>query len=143
MSLVLSRKVIAAFVGVFFMGAGVGALVMKDFSAQRISNFINYTGDPASNAARINQKYVHDYHLTAEEQARIAPLVREMTQHLYEERRQFGVAIIKTLDDYHEKISVQMTPEQSAAYSKVNEERKKWLTNLLLSDPTPTAQGQK
>lgn len=137
MSTLPSRKVAAAFVGVFLIGAVVGGLAMKDYTDTRLTRFINNTADPASMAARINQKYAHDFQVTPEEQKRIAPLVKEMTQELYQERRQYGTSILATLDTYHQKISEQMTPEQRTAYEKANNERKKWLTDLLLSDQPP------
>ena len=112
---------------------------MMDYTDTRLSRFISNTGDPASMTARINQKYAHDFQVTPEEQQRIAPLVKEMAQQLYQERRQFGTSVLATLDAYHEKISEQMTPDQRTAYQKANDERKKWLTELLISDLPPTA----
>jgi len=143
MSFVPSRKIAAAFIGVFLIGTVVGALVMMDYTDKRLSRFFNNTSDPGSMATRINQKYITDYQLTSDEQTRIAPLIKEMTQQLYQERRQFGTEVIGTLDEYHQKISEQMTPEQREVYSKVNEERKKGLSSLLLSDPTLSTQRQK
>ncbi len=142
MSMLPSRKITAVFIAVFFIGAIIGGLVMMDYTDTRLSRFLNNTGDPESMAARINQKYITDYHLTSDEQSHIAPLVKEMTQQLYQERRQFGTNIISTMDEYHQKIGEQMTPEQRDAYNKVNEDRKKRLNGLLLSDPPPS-QGQK
>jgi protein-tyrosine-phosphatase len=130
-----SRKAWVAFAGVFLIGAAVGALVVWSFQDVRVTKFMTYTADPKSMAARINQKYVQEYHLTADEQARIAPLTQEMTQRLYMIRRQFGVDIIQTMDDYHAKISQQMSPDHRAAYKTVNDARKKWMTSVLLPDP--------
>jgi len=142
MSMLPSRKITAAFIGVFFVGALVGALIMMDYTDTRLSRFLNHTGDPESMAARINQKYITDYQLSPDEQSRIAPLVKEMTQHLYQERRQFGTAVINTLDEYHQKIGQQMTAEQREIYEKINGDRKKRMSNLLL-DQAPSAQEQK
>ena len=137
-----SRKITAAFIGVFFIGAMVGGLVVMDYTDTRLSRFINNSRAPEAMAARINQKYLTDYHLTPDEQSRITPIVKEMTQQLYQERRQFGTEIIGTLDEYHQKIGELMTPEQRAAYEKVNADRKKWMSNVLLYQASET-QGQK
>jgi hypothetical protein len=142
MSMLPSRKITAAFAGVFFIGTMIGGLVMMDYTDTRLSRFLNNTSNPEIMAARINQKYRTEYQLTSEEQARIEPLVREMAQHLYQERRQFGADIMGTLDDYHQKIAEQMTPEQRAAYGKVNDERKKRISSLLLNEFSPV-QGEK
>jgi len=137
-----SRTVTAAFIGVFLIGVVVGGLAMMDYTDTRFSKFLNHTGDPGSMAARINQKYVTDYHLTPEEQKQIEPLVQEMTLHLNQARHQFGTTIITTLDDYHVKIAEKMTPEQREAYAKANADRKKWMSDLMLADPASDS-GQK
>ena len=137
-----SRKITAAFVGVFLIGAMVGALVMMSYTDTRLLRFMDSSGDPDAMAAAINQKYIKQYNLTPDEQNRIGPIVREMTEHLYQERHQFGSQVIVTLDDYHQKIRELMTPEQRAAYDKVNDERKKWMSSRLL-EQTSGARGQK
>jgi uncharacterized membrane protein len=142
MSMLPSRKVIAAFIGVFLMGAIVGGLVMMDYTDTRLSRFLNHTSNPDAMASRINQKYLNDYQLTLDEQNRTAPFVKEMAQHLYQERRQFGMEVMNTLDEYHQKIAEQLPPEKREAYKKANEERKKRMSSLLL-DPTISPQGQK
>ena len=108
MTLLPSRKLSAAFVGVFLIGGLVGGLLVMAFTDMKLSHFMTVTSDPQSMATRVNQKYVQAFNLNADEQARIAPLIREMTQHLYLVRRQFGVDIIATLDDYHQKIGAQI-----------------------------------
>jgi hypothetical protein len=138
-----SRKISLAFVGVFFIGTLVGGLATWDFTGRKLTRFITNTGDPQSMAARINQKYVTDYKLTPDQQGRIAPLTQEMTQHLYEVRRQFGLDVLKTLDDYHAKIATQMTPEQSQAYEKVNQDRKQWMSKALMLDQDAPGQNPK
>jgi LmbE family N-acetylglucosaminyl deacetylase len=137
-----SRKAWVAFAGVFLIGAAVGALVVWSLQDVRVTKFMTYTTDPKSMAARINQKYVQEYHLTPDEQSRIAPLTQEMTQRLYVIRRQFGVDIIQTMDDYHEKISQQMSPDHRAAYKAVNDARKKWMTSVLLPEPAAGTAGK-
>lgn len=137
-----SRKVTAAFVGVFLMGTIVGGLFTMDYTDTRLSRFLNHTSDPDSMASRINQKYITDYSLTADEQNRTAPLVKEMAQHLYQERRQFGMDVMNTLDEYHQKIAEQLPPEKREAYQSANEERKKRMSKLLLDAASPS-QGQK
>jgi hypothetical protein len=135
-----SRKIIAAFVGVFIMGAAVGALLITTFQDGRLTKFLASTGDPKSMAARINAKYAKEENLTPEELARIAPLTEEMTQHLYEQRRQFGIDIISTLKEYHEKIGDQMTPEHRQAFQLANQERERRMSALLLLDDASAGQ---
>ncbi len=136
-TLVSSRKAAAAFFGVFLIGVLVGALNVAIFRNASVPRLLTSTGDPKSMAERIDHKYASELHLSADEQKRIAPLIREMTQHLYLVRRQFGVDIIATLDDYHAKIAEQMTPEHRAAYEKANVERKQRLSTVLLLNPEP------
>ena len=138
-----SRRVTATFVAVFLIGTLVGALLYRGFQDVTVSDFFTHTSNPVTNAARINQKYVHDYHLSADEQARIAPLVREMTQRIYVTRRRFGVDIVATLDDYHRQIGAQMTPDHRAAYEKANDERRKRMSKFLLLDQPSLNPGQK
>jgi hypothetical protein len=96
--------------------------------------FMTSTTDPKSMAVRINQKYVEEYHLSADEQKRIAPLTQEMTQRLYVLRHQFGVDIIAAIDDYHAKIAEQMSPDHRAAYQAAYAARKKRMSAMLLPD---------
>ena len=138
-----SRKITAAFAAIFFIGALVGAMITWDLTVSKLPGFLKRTGDPASMADRINQKYIKDYQLTPDEQSRIAPLTKEMAQRLYHIRSKFAVDIISTLDDYHGKVAEQMTPAQCAAYEKANEERKKRMSAMLLPDQSSPAQGQK
>jgi uncharacterized membrane protein len=137
-----SRKITAAFIGVFLIGAAVGALLLISFSDLRFSRFLTSTSDPKSMATRINLKYLKEYHLSPDEQARIAPLTQQMTQQLYVTRRQFGVDIMATLDDYHRKIGEQMSPEHREAFEKANVERKKRMSATLLLDPSAATPAQ-
>ena len=141
MTFLPSRKIALVFVAVFIIGAVVGALLCLAFQDMTVPRLLTRTADPVSNAARINDKYVREYHLTADEQARIAPLTRKMAQSLYLTRRQFGVDIIGTLDDYHRQIGAQMRPDHRAAFEKANEERRKRLSSVLLLDqPVPVSE---
>jgi uncharacterized membrane protein len=143
MTLLPSRKLSAAFVGVFLIGGLVGGLLVMAFTDMKLSHFMTVTSDPQSMATRVNQKYVQAFNLNADEQARIAPLIREMTQHLYLVRRQFGVDIIATLDDYHQKIGAQMSPEHREAFEKWLADRKKRMSSMLLLDQPPVETGGK
>jgi hypothetical protein len=134
MSPLPSRKIGAAFVGVFLIGATVGALLVTTFQDMRFPRFLTMTGNPTSMGARINQKYLKEYQLSPAEEARVAPLTQDMADHLYLIRRQFGVDILATLDDYHQKIGEQMTPDHRSAFEKTNEERKKRMSSILLLD---------
>jgi hypothetical protein len=138
-----SRKITAAFAGVFLIGALAGGLLTSTWKDADFSSFLTKTSDPKGMASRISQKYVRDYQLSADEQARIAPLIEEMTQHLYLDRRQFGVDILATLDDYHAKIGAQMSPDHRQAYEKANQERKRRMSTMLLLDQPDAVQGQK
>jgi len=138
-----SRKIIGEFAAVFLIGAVVGGLVVWDFTDTKLSTFMSRTNDPAAMAAHINQKYATDYQLSSDELNRIQPLIQEMAQHVSQVRRQFGVDIIATLDNYHQKIAEQLTPEHRAAYEQANQEHKKKLSSMLLLDESAPDPGQK
>lgn len=138
--MILSRKITFAFIGVFLIGALVGGLVVWNVGDNRLTKFMSNATDPQSMAARINQKYGALYQLTPDQQTKIGPLVQEMAQHIYQERRQFGVDILNTLDEYHAKIAAEMTPDQRQAYEKANQERKLWMSKALLLEQTPPPQ---
>ena len=140
----LSRKIAGEFAAVFLIGAAAGGLVVWDYSDTELSKFMTKSNDPDSvMVARINQKYVDEYHLTPDELDRIQPLVKEMAQHMSHIRRQFGIDIITSYGDYHQKIAEQLTPEHRAAYEKASDERKKQLSDLLKLDQNPSDQGSK
>ena len=143
MAMRLTRKITAEFIGVFLIGALAGGLVTWSYTDTRLSTFMSRTNDPDSMVARIDKKYADEYHLTPDEQSRIEPLTKEMTRRLYQIRRQFGVDVIATLDDYHGKIAEQMDPTQREAYEKANEERKKRMSVMLLPDQSSPTQEQK
>jgi hypothetical protein len=138
-----SPKLAAAFIGIFVVGGGVGALITQYFEDKQLSTFFQHTSDPDGWVAHINDKYTKQYDLTVDEQNQIKPLTKEMAQHLYQLRRQFGLDVIAALDDYHEKVAAQMTPEQRAAYEADNLARKKRMTGMLLFDESSPEQGQK
>jgi hypothetical protein len=140
----VSRKLIGEFAAVFLIGAIVGGLLVWDYTDTTLSRFMSKSSDPDSVIVnRINQKYVQEYHLSPDELNRIQPLIKEMAQHTSQIRRQFGVDILANLDDYHEKIAQQLTPEHRAAYEKAIQEKRKQLSALLLPDQDSPDQGQK
>jgi hypothetical protein len=141
----LSRKIAGEFAAVFLIGAVVGGLVVWDATSDsELSKFMSKTNDSDSvMIARINQKYVTEYKLTPDEIARIQPLVKEMAQHITHIRHQFGIDIISTFTEYHQKIAEQLTPEHRAVYEKASNERKKVLSDLLKLDQNPSDQGAK
>ena len=138
-----TRKIIADFIGVFLIGALAGGLVTWSYTDTRLSTFMSRTNDPDRMVARIDKKYADEYRLTPDEQSRIEPLTKEMTRRLYQIRRQFGVDVIATLDDYHGKIAEQMDATQREAYEKANEERKKRMSVMLHPDQNLPGQAQK
>jgi hypothetical protein len=105
--------------------------------------FMSRTNDPDSFVARINKKYSDDYHLTPDELNRIQPTVKEMARQIYRVRHQFGLDVMTTLDEYHQKIAAQLTPEHRAVYEKAIAEHDKKLNSLLLPDQSSPSQGQK
>lgn len=140
MSMLPSRKIIGEFIAVFVIGAIVGGLVMWDCTGSDLSKFMTKTNDPDVLAAKIYAKYRDEYHLSEDELARIQPLIKEMAQHIYQIRHQFGVDIISTGDDYHKKIAEQLSPEHRASYEKAMEDRKKVTSAMLQLDQTPSGQ---
>ena len=138
-----TRKIIADFVGVFLIGGLAGGLVTWSYiiwsnTDTQISSFMNRTNDPDSMVARMNKRYVEEYHLTPDETSRIQPTIKEMAQHIYQVRHQFGIDIMATLDNYHQKIAEQLTPEHRAAYEKATAERKTKLASMLLDQSSPS-----
>jgi uncharacterized membrane protein len=138
-----SRKISAIFVATFLIGALAGGLATWDMTDTKLSGFLKKTSDPDSMTTRINQKNLKDYQLTPDEQSRIEPLTRAMAQRLYQIRRQFAVDILSTLDDYHQKVSEQLSATQREAYDKATVERKKRMSSMLLLDQGSSGQGQK
>jgi hypothetical protein len=142
MSMVPSRKLAACFAGVFLIGALAGGLVTWGFTDRQLSRFMSHTSDPEDKIiARIKLKYVHDYQLTPNEMTKIDPLILQMAHQLYQTRHQFGVDVLQTLDTYHQRIGMQLTPEHRAAYMAYNAKHEMDLRALLLPDVpsvTPT-----
>jgi hypothetical protein len=135
-----TRKIIVEFIGVFVLGAVAGGLLSYIFTDTQLSSFMSRTTNPDQMAARINKKYTDQYNLTPDELQRIQPLVKDMAQHVSQIRHQFGVDVLSTMDDYHQQIAAQLTPEHRDAYLKAMVERKKVMTSLLLPDQaSPTA----
>ena len=141
----LSRKLAGEFAAVFLIGAVVGGLVAWDCTTEsKLTDFMTKTNDSDSvMVTRINQKYVDEYHLTPEEIDKIQPTVKEMAQKMSHIRRQFGIDIISTYGDFHDRIAEQLTPDHRAAYEKASNERKKQLSDLLKLDQNPSDQGTK
>jgi hypothetical protein len=138
-----TRKIIADFVGVFLFGALAGGLVTWSYTDTQLSSFMSRTNDPDSMVARIDKKYVEDYHLTSDEINRIQPTVKEMAQHIYQVRHQFSLDMMTTLDDYHQQIAAQLTPDHRAAYEAAIAEHRKKLAAMLLLDQSSPNQGSK
>lgn len=140
-----SRKIIAEFVGVFFIGALAGGLVTwrvtdGQMTESQISAAMNRWNNPDKLVERINQKYADEFHLTPDEMAKVQPLVRQLAQDVYKIRHQFGLDILATLDRDHEAIAAQLTPEHRAVYEAKMADRHKELNALLLGDqgsPSP------
>ena len=130
-----TRRIAAAFLGVFIIGGAVGAILAITFQDMKLATFFEHTSDPKKMADHINQKYLDQYHLTPAEQARIQPLISAMGQRLYEVHNRFGVDILTTLDNYHHRIGEQMTPEHREVYLKGNEEHRKKMIRMLMLDP--------
>jgi uncharacterized membrane protein len=143
MSIRPTRKIIAEFVGVFLIGAVAGGLVVWKATDTQLTTFMSRSYDPDSMVARMNKKYADEYHFTPDEINRIQPTVHEMAQHIYQVRHQFGVDVMATLDDYHQKVAAQLTPEHRDAYLKAVADHRNKLNSLLLPDQNSPAQGQK
>ena len=141
-----SRKLAAMFACVFVLGAVAGALIAMNFVDRRFNNFLNRTNDPADLALRIDSKLTAQYHLDPDEQARIAPLTKEMAQNLYVLRHRFGADVLATIDASHAKIAAQMSPDHRAAYEKDNLDRHQRAASMLMpasaaASGTPGADG--
>src|SRR5476651_207020 len=133
-----TRKIVVEFIGVFLIGALAGGLVTWSYTDTQLTTFMSRTNNPDSMVARMNKKYTDEYHLTADELSRIQPTIKEMAQHVYQVRHQFGVDIMSTLDDYHQKIAEQLTPEHRVVYEKAIAERRQKLNSMLIDQSSPT-----
>jgi uncharacterized membrane protein len=139
-----TRKLTAEFIGVFLIGAAAGGLVTWTCTDTQASTFMSHAADkPDSIVARVNKKYVDEYHLTPDELNRIQPMIEDMAQHTYQLRHQFGVDFMATFDEYHQKIAERLTPEHREAYENATAERRKKLVGLLLPDQSSPTQGSK
>jgi uncharacterized membrane protein len=137
-----TRKIVADFVGVFLIGALAGGLAMWSYTDTQLSSFMSKAADrPDAMVARINKKYTDDFHLTPDELNRIQPQIKDMAQHIYQVRHQFGLDIVETLDSYHAQIAAQLTTEHRAIYEAAMAEHKRKLGALLLLDPSSPNPG--
>ena len=136
-----SRKLAAMFVCVFVLGAVAGGLVSMNFADLRFYNFLNRTNDPGSLAQRVEAKLTAQYQLDADEQARIAPLTKDMARHLYVLRHQFATDVLDTIDASHAKIAAQMNPAHREAYAKDNLDRRKRAATMLMPASTAATTG--
>jgi uncharacterized membrane protein len=143
MSTRTTRKIIVDFIGVFLIGALAGGLVTWSYTDTQLSSFMTRTNDPNTFVVRVNKKYADEYHLSADELSRIQPQIKEMAQQIYQVRHQFGVDMMAKLDEYHQKIAEQLTPEHRAAYEKAMADHKKQLGGILLLDQSSPSQGAK
>jgi hypothetical protein len=158
-----TRKIVAEFLGVFLVGLVIGGMATYSYDNAQLADLPNFDGrislpkpvdttlntfmsrtadGPDSILARMNQKYVDEYHLTPDEMTRIEPTLKAMSLDIYTVRHQFGVDIMGTLDKYHAQIATQLTPDHQVAYQAAMAERRKKLSSLLLLDegsPTATA----
>jgi hypothetical protein len=138
----ISRRIIAAFIGVFLIGAVAGGLVEQTFRDARLSSFLSRTENPDRLESHITQRLSHDYNLSAAEQARINPLTKEVAQQVYQERRQFGANVLDLMDTYHKKVEASMDPDHRPAYEQDIRKRQQKLADLLLLDANPPHAAQ-
>jgi hypothetical protein len=139
-----TRKIIADFIAVFLIGTVAGGLIAWScYSDTQLTTFMSRANDPDSMVARMNKKYADEFHLTPDEINRIQPEVKEMAQHLYQLRHQFGVDVIATLDAYHQNVAAQLTPEHRDAYLKFVGDHQKKLNSALLPDQGSPSTGSK
>lgn len=129
-------KITALFLAVFLVGALAGAFTQSAFTDTKLKDFMMHTNDADSNAKRLELKYVKEYQLTPEEQARVNPLIREMTQHLYQLRSKFSTDILTTLNTDHKKIAEQMSPEHRAIYQQKIAAKEKQTASMLFPGPS-------
>jgi len=132
-----SRKLAATFFCVFLLGAVAGGLAVYVTSSMSFSKFLDRTNDPDNLAQRIDQKLAAKYQLDSDEQARIAPITRDLAQNLFQIRQKFGTDVLATLDDAHAKIAAQMTPAQRDAYLKDVQSKRPQHVAMLLPASAP------
>ncbi|HEX4141485.1 MAG TPA: hypothetical protein VHY09_14140 [Candidatus Methylacidiphilales bacterium] len=138
-----TRKLIAQFVGVFVIGALAGGLVSYSLSDTSLTMAMSHWNNADALEARINARYISDYHLTPDEMEKIKPLTKQLAQDLYKIRHQFGVDVIDTLNRDHAAIAAQLTPEHRSVYEAKMTDRTDKLSAALMGDQSSPAQGQK
>jgi hypothetical protein len=137
-----TRKIIAEFIAVFLIGAGVGGLVTSSYTDTQLSSFMSRTNNPDYLAARINKRYVDEYHLSPDELNRIQPDIKEMAAAIYRVRHRFGIDIVSTLDRYHQQIADKLTPEHRAVFEKAVADHKLKLDKMLIDQSSPDQGGK-
>jgi hypothetical protein len=137
--MLLTRKITAAFVATFLVGALAGGFIQYDITDTKLSDFLKKTADPDSMTARIDKKYTDAYHLTPDQLTRIQPLTHDMALHVFQIRSQFGVDIVSSMNDFHHKVSEQLTPDQRALYDKDNLDRMARMNTMLVPNQSSPA----
>jgi hypothetical protein len=137
-----SRKLAAMFFCVFVLGAVAGGLLVYDLSPMRFADFLNRTTDPDYIAQRVDKKLAAQYHLDADEQARIAPATRELGQRLFQIRQKFASDVLAALDVSHAKIAAQMTPQQRDAYLNDMAVKRQQHVIMLMPPGSPAASAR-
>ncbi len=137
-----SRKLAASFFCVFLLGVVSGGLIIYDLLPSRFADFLNRTNDPDYIAQRVSTRLTAQYHLDADEQARIAPATRELGQNLYRIRQTFSHDVLAALDTSHAEIAAQLRPDQRAAYLKDMAGKRRQHVAMLMPSGTPPAPAQ-
>jgi hypothetical protein len=138
-----TRKLIAQFLGVFVIGALAGGLISYTLPDSSLATAMSRWNNADSLEARINSKYVNEYHLTPDEMEKIKPLTKQLAQDIYKIRHQFGVDMVDTLNRDHAAIAAQLTPEHKAAYEAKMTDVTGKISTALIGDQSSPTQGQK
>jgi hypothetical protein len=133
-----SVRLILEFLGVFIMGLACGALVMPQ-APSSLDKFFVRTNDPQSMSERMMKKFTEKFHLTADEQTKLQPIVLQFSVSLYEERSKFGVDTMAIEDNYHQKMFAVLSPEHRALFESSYATYREHLSRAILIPPiTPS-----
>lgn len=105
-------KVILAFTGIFLAGILVGGLVTLRWGRNIVQR--GPMGDQF--APRMLERLTNDLQLTADQQAKIKPIIEERTAELRQLRRTTQKATANVLEHMQSDIAAQLTPEQKAKF---------------------------
>src|SRR3954471_21388235 len=113
----LKGKLIAGFVLVFLAGAMTGAF----FAAVHARHIFIEFHHPEMVASRMKERLGSELKLTAEQEAKISPIVEKMAAQLDQIRKETGQRVHQAFMDAHRDMSSNLTDEQRKKLKELEE----------------------